>query len=141
MDLRYYYGRWDGSRWHVHEMAYAGTRLYPNEDDYPGLAALHPNDPNAVYISTDAEPATGKALVSAADKKRHYELFRGTTNDGGVTWKWTPITANSTMDNIRPIVPKWNDKRTILLWMRGKYKHNHGEWSTAGVAVVLPAVP
>jgi hypothetical protein len=138
MDLRYYYGRWDGSRWDVHEMAYAGTRLYPGEDDYPGLAALHPNDPNTVYISTDSEPVTGKPLISDADKKRHYELFRGTTNDGGVTWQWTPITANSTVDNIRPIVPRWNDKRTILVWMRGTYKSNHGEWDTAGVAVVLP---
>jgi hypothetical protein len=119
-------------------MAYAGTRLYSGEDDYPGLAALHPKDPNTVYISTDANPATGEPLISTADKKRHYELFRGTTNDGGNTWQWTPITANSTVDNIRPIVPKWNDKRTILVWMRGRYKSNHGEWDTAAVAVVLP---
>jgi hypothetical protein len=139
MDLRYYYGRWDGRRWHVHEMAYAGTRLYPFEDDYSGLVALDPRDPNTVFISTDADPATGKPLISAADSKRHYEIFRGETSDGGKRWHWTPITANSTVDNLRPLVPKWNDPRTALVWMRGpSYTHNHGEWTTAVVAMILP---
>jgi len=138
MDLRYYYGRWDGSKWHVHEMAYAGVRLYPGEDDYPGLAALDPNNPNIVYISTNADPASGKPIISSADSQRHYELFRGDTTDGGLTWQWTPITANSTLDNLRPIVPKWNDRRTALVWMRGTYTHNHGQWTTTVVALILP---
>jgi len=139
MDLRYYYGRWDGREWHVHEMAYAGTRLYPYEDDYSGLVALHPCDPHTVFISTDADPMTGKPLISAADGKRHYELFRGETTDGGAHWRWQPITANSTVNNLRPLVPKWKDPRTALVWMRGpSYTHNHGNWTTAVVAVVLP---
>jgi hypothetical protein len=139
MDLRYFYGRWDGSKWHVHEMAYAGTRLYPYEDDYSGLVALHPHDPNTVFISTDADPVTGKPLISAADGKRHYELFRGETTDGGADWHWQPITANSTVNNLRPLVPKWKDPRTALVWMRGpSYTHNHGNWTTAVVALILP---
>jgi hypothetical protein len=139
MDLRYYYGRWDGTAWHVHEMAYAGTRLYPYEDDYSGLAALHPNDPDTVFISTNADPLTGKPLVSAADHKRHYEIFRGETSDRGMTWRWQPITANSTVDNLRPLVPKWKDARTALVWMRGPaYIYNHGNWTTAVVALILP---
>ncbi len=142
MDLRYYYGRWDGHAWHVHEMAYAGRRLYPYEDDYSGLVALHPNDPNTVFISTDADPATGKPLISGADGKRHYEIFRGETSDGGAHWRWQPITANSTVDNLRPLVPKWKDTRTALVWMRGpSYTHNHGNWSTAVVALILPPGP
>ena len=139
MDLRYYYGRWDGTKWHAHEMAYAGRRLYPYEDDYSGLVALHPNDPNTVFISTDADPATGQPLVSAADGKRHYEIFRGETSDDGAHWRWQPITANSTVDNLRPLVPKWKDPRTALVWMRGpSYTHNHGNWTTAVVALILP---
>jgi hypothetical protein len=141
MDHRFYYGRWDGSAWQVHEIAYAGTRLYAGEDDYTGLAALDPNDPDVVYISTNADPVTGSPLVSAADQRRHHELFRGTTRDAGKTWKWEPITANSTIDNLRPIVPKWSDSRTALIWMRGSYKNNHGEWSTAVVALILPRRP
>ncbi len=137
-DHRYYYARWDGKAWQVHEMAYAGTRLYADEDDYTGLVALDPRDPNTLFISTDADPTTGKPLVSAADGRRHYELFRGTTADGGATWQWAPITANSTVDNLRPLVPRWDDPRTVLVWMRGRYRHNHGEWTTAVVATVLP---
>ena len=139
MDLRYYYGRWDGRQWHVHEMAYAGTRLYPYEDDYSGLVALDPQHPSTVFISTDADPVTGKPLVSAADGQRHYEIFRGETSDGGAHWRWQPITANSTVNNLRPLVPKWRDARTALVWMRGpSYTHNHGEWTTAVVALILP---
>jgi len=139
MDLRYYYGRWDGERWQTHEMAYAGQRLYSFEDDYPGLVALDPRNPDIVYISTNAEPTTGAPLISKADGKRHYELFRGATRDSGANWSWEPITANSTTDNLRPLVPKWKDKRTALVWMRGTYKNNHGEWDTRVVAMIMPS--
>jgi hypothetical protein len=138
MDHRYYYGRWDGRSWQVHEMAYAGTRLYPGEDDYTGLVAIDPKDPAIVYISTDADPVRGTPLVGSADGKRHHELFRGTSRDLGKTWRWEPITSNSPVDNLRPIVPKWDDPRTVVVWMRGTYRNNHGEWTTAVVASILP---
>jgi hypothetical protein len=141
MDHRFHYGRWDGKSWRVHEIAYAGTRLYPGEDDYTGLAALDPNDPNVVYISTDADPVTGAPLVSRADGQRHRELYRGVTRDAGATWKWEPITAHSTADNLRPLVPKWKDPRTALVWMRGKYEANRGKWTTSVVATILPPAP
>ncbi len=137
-DHRFDYARWDGSAWQVHEIAYAGRRLYAGEDDYTGLAALDPKNPNVVYISTDADPVTGAPLVSRADGQRHRELYRGTTADFGGTWQWEPITANSDADNLRPIVPKWPDPRTALVWMRGTYKNNHGEWTTKVVASILP---
>jgi hypothetical protein len=140
MDLRYYYGRWDGHQWHVHEMAYAGTRLYPYEDDYSGLVALDPQDPNTVFISTNADPVTGQPLISAADGQRHYELFRGESRQPtDAHWRWQSITANSTVNNLRPLVPKWKDARTALVWMRGPaYTNNHGNWTTAVVALILP---
>jgi hypothetical protein len=138
LDHRYYYGRWDGRSWQVHEMAHAGTRLYPGEDDYTGLVALDPKDPGVVYISIDADPVRGTPLVSAADGRRHHELFRGTSGDGGRTWRWGPITSDSPVDNLRPIVPRWDDPRTALVWMRGTYRNNHGAWTTAVVASVLP---
>lgn len=119
-DLRYWYARWDGTDWHVNEMAYAGSALYAAESDYSGLMALDPHDPDTVYISADVHPVTGQALISTADGQRHYELFRGTTTDMGASWQWEYITKNSTQDNIRPIVPKW-DGRTVLLWLRGTY--------------------
>jgi hypothetical protein len=138
MDHRYYYGRWDGAAWRVHEMAYAGVRLYPGEDDYTGLVAVDPRDTQTVYISTNVQPLTGRPLVSSADGRAHYELFRGRTSDSGRSWAWEPITANSTVDNLRPLVPKWEDPRTALVWMRGTYSSNRGEWTTAVVALILP---
>jgi hypothetical protein len=137
-DHRFHYARWDGAQWTTHEMAYAGKRLYPFEDDYTGLVALDPHNPDIAYISTNADPVTGEPLISSADNQRHHELFRGTTSDKGKTWSWQPITANSTYDNLRPLVPKWEDERTAVVWMRGSYKANHGEWTTAVVALILP---
>lgn len=141
MDHRFHYAHWDGNRWNVHEIAYAGNRLYPGEDDYTGLGAIDPQNPNVVYISTDADPATGRPLISRASYRRFHELFRGETNDDGATWKWTPITSNSSTDNLRPLVPIWSDSqgRTIVVWMRGAYRVNRGEWNTEVVATILPA--
>lgn len=119
-DLRYWYGRWDGAQWHVNEMAYAGSCLYSAESDYTGLVALDPDNPDILYISADVHPVTGYPLISETDEKRHYELFRGSTTDMGATWTWEYITKNSTQDNIRPIIPEWEDG-TILLWCRGTY--------------------
>jgi hypothetical protein len=138
MDLRYHYARWNGTAWHTEEIAYAGRRLYPTEDDYSGLGALDPNNPDVVYISTDADPATGAPLISAADRLRHYELFRGERAAAG-KWTWTPFTRNSTDDNLRPVIPSWDDRRTAIVWMRGKYVHNQGEWYSALVAAIVPA--
>jgi hypothetical protein len=137
-DHRFHYARWDGVKWNTSEIAYAGERLYPGEDDYTGLAAIDPKNVKVIYISTDADPVTGAPLVSAADGRRHRELFRGTTADEGATWSWTPFTANSTVDNLRPIIPKWDDPRTALVWMRGEYRANRGAWTTAVVALILP---
>lgn len=138
LDIRYYYAYWNGDQWHSHEIAHAGTRLYPFEDDYSGLGAIDPKDPEVVFISTDADPVNGKPLISKADGLRHYEIYRGETMDKGKIWEWIPITANSSFDNLRPIVPKWDDERTALVWMRGSYFHNHGEWYTSVVALIIP---
>ena len=122
MDHRFHYARWDGERWDVHEMAFAGTRLYAGEDDYTGLAAIDPDDPRVVFISTDVDPATGEPLVSASDGQRHHELYRGETVDGGGTFTWQAITRHSARDNLRPVVPRWGRERTVVLWLRGTYR-------------------
>ena len=137
MDHRFCYARWDGSRWQVQEIAHAGRRLYPGEDDYTGLGAIDPQNTSVVYISTDADPVQGTPLISRGDNERHREIFRGVTSNGGKTWQWTPVTAHSTTDNLRPLVPIWRDPRTALVWMRGTYASNRGQWETKVVAVLL----
>ncbi|MFN7921276.1 MAG: BNR-4 repeat-containing protein [Bryobacteraceae bacterium] len=121
-DHRYRYARWDGRRWLDHEIAYAGSRLYAGEDDYTGNIALDPGDPDTVFLSTNADPATGAPLRSGADGQRHWELYRGNTRDGGSTWRWTALTRDSRQDNIRPIVPIWQSRQRALLWLRGKMR-------------------
>jgi hypothetical protein len=122
-DIRYRYARWDGSAWKDFPLAYAGSKLYSGEDDYSGLVSIDPADVNVVYLSTNADPVSGMPLVSTADRKRHYELFRATTADGGQSWEFSPITSNSTVDNLRPLVPAPGaDGRRALLWLRGVYR-------------------
>jgi hypothetical protein len=113
-DHRFFYGRHTESGWAVHELAKAGGFLYSGENDYTGLAALDPSNPDRLFISTKIDPRTDVNMP-------RYEIFEGVTADGGDHWTWQPITYNSTMDNLRPIVPKWDSSHTALLWMRGNY--------------------
>jgi len=121
-DHRYWYARFNGRQWQVNEMAYAGAKLYLQESDYTGLVALDPDDPDTVIISTNADPATGTLLISKADNIRHHELFRGVTDNGGKSWRWSPITKNSTADNLRPLIPANPTGKRIILWCRGDLK-------------------
>ncbi len=122
LDHRFHYARWDGKAWVQHELCFAGTRLYAGEDDYTGLAAIDPDDPRVVFVSTDAHPATGEPLISATDERRHREIFRGLTRDGGASFEWEAITRDSSADNLRPIVPARHGGGTFLLWLRGTYR-------------------
>jgi hypothetical protein len=114
-DHRYLYARFDGIGWKSTYLGKAGHGLYSDQIDYVGLAALHPNDPTVIFISTPIDPRDDNTQLS------HHEIFRGVTCDNGATFTWTPVTQNSPVDNLRPIVPKWNAGNTALLWWRGTY--------------------
>ena len=131
----YYYARTDGTTWRVYPLAPAGTPLSEEEPFYTGLVALDPHDPNHLFISTDIDPRTGAPLVSARDHRRHHELFEGRSDDGGTTWSWIPLTADSTVDNIRPVVPIWHSDYVALTWLRGTYT-TYRNYDLAVVAVV-----
>jgi BNR repeat-containing family member len=61
-DHRFFYARYDGSKWNVVHLAKAGARLWDAEQDYTGLAAIDPADSNVVYVSTPIDPRTDKPL-------------------------------------------------------------------------------
>jgi len=134
-DHRYHLARLLDGAWVQHEIAYAGERLYAFEDDYTGLVAIDPHDPDYLVISTNAHPDTGEPLVSNADGKRHYELFEGTSKDDGASFRWRALTQNSSVDNIRPIIPRWDSDRRIVLWMRGTYR-SYTDWDTQIVGLI-----
>jgi hypothetical protein len=114
-DLRFAYSRFSAGIWTNTYLGKAGHKLIPDEQDYTGLGALHPNDPRIIYISTTIDPRDGSTAYN------HHEIFMGVTCDGGVSFTWTPITLNSTADNLRPVVPAWNSSNMALLWLRGLY--------------------
>ncbi len=131
-DHRFFYGRYTESGWQIHELAKAGGFLYSGENDYTGLAALDPADPNRLYISTKIDPRSDVALA-------RYEIFEGNTNNAGASWIWQPITYNSTIDNIRPIVPKWDSTHSALLWLRGTYtSYTNYNLSVVGLTQITP---
>jgi BNR repeat-containing family member/Domain of unknown function DUF11/FG-GAP-like repeat len=119
-DNRFYYARWDGSRWDVDQVAYAGRSLYDPERHYTGLAAIDPTNVNNVVISTDADPVTGRALTSTADGRRHRELYRGVRQADG-RFVWSTMTTNSSVDNLRPVWTASPSGATALMWPRGRY--------------------
>lgn len=131
MDHRFFYAHWNGTTWNVSEVAKAGGFLYESEIDYTGLAALDPVRPGCIYISTNIDPRNAENLP-------HYEIFKGSTSDSGGSWSWQPVTFNSTMDNIRPVVPKGNT--FALLWLRGAY-HSYISYDLAvvGLTAIAPS--
>ncbi len=129
-DLRFGYARFDGTSWRATYLTKAGRKLYDSEPDYTGLGALHPNDPTTLYLSTTTDPRDDTTQLGK------HEIWRGTTCDGGVSFAWTPITEQSTQDNLRPVVPSWESDRTALLWMRGTYD-SASTHSTDIVGVIL----
>jgi hypothetical protein len=115
-DKRLIYARWDGKAWTVTYLVKAGPKLYKAEQDYTGLSAAHPDNPNVIFISSTFDPRTDMAVPSGK-----HEIFMGVTCDKGATWQWAPLTENSTKDNLRPVVPRWDAQHTFLLWERGDY--------------------
>jgi hypothetical protein len=135
--IHYRYARWDGNAWNDHFLAFAGRALYEIQFDYSGLVALDPDNPDVVYLSTDADPVTEVPLTSNTDNVRHYEIFKGTTSDLGKTWSWEALTQNSMQDNIRPIMPKGSGKYKVLLWLRGSMK-SYSDYDFDVVGMINP---
>ncbi len=111
-DHRFFYARYDGTQWNVHQLAKGGARLWRSEEDYIGGGSIDPHNADTVYISTPIDPRDEAKLAK-------HEIFKGVTADGGATWNWTPITRSSTVDNLRPIVPRWDAAHQGVLWLRG----------------------
>ncbi len=130
-DHRVWFARFDPNTtdWTVTQIAEAGAQLFPgNETDYTGLGALHPNDPNMIYISTEVDPISGGALA-------HHEIYKGVTANNGLNWTWTAVTENSSYDNLRPIIPAWDANNTAVLWWRGSMSSSQS-YDTAVVGII-----
>jgi len=118
---RILYSRFDGTKWTSTYLVRGGRTLYRNrsdwwEEDYLGGAALHPDDPGVIYVSTPVDPRDDTTVYPV------HEIWKGVTCDNGATFKWEPITMNSENENLRPAVPKWDAKNSVVAWFRGNYQ-------------------
>lgn len=123
----YYYARWTGTNWQKRFIAQAGRPLYESEDDYAGGICLDPENPNIVYLSSNAEDPFDLGNVTNVPLRanQRYELYRGITRDSGLSFVWEAVTMNSPTDNLRPYVPRRRDKSSgdrALIWFRGSYR-------------------
>ena len=141
--IYYYYAIWSGNEWQKRCIAQAGRPLYGEshpsinraQRNYAGGMAIDPDDPNIVYISSnaanpfdlnyDAKGFTNTKL----NKNDRYELYKGVTTDGGLTFSWTPVTINSEKDNLRPIVPANHGRDNCVVWLQGDY-HSYKAFET-----------
>lgn len=115
-DHRYRMISWNGQIWVDREVAYAGKCLYDRESSYTGLITIDPQDSEFVVISTDVHPGTGKELGS------QHEIYKAKVGmeDDIHSIKWEPVTANSTVRNIRPVIVRGNGYR-VIAWLRGTF--------------------
>ena len=133
----FFFCRYDGKHWTSTYLCQAGYKLYSSEADYVGLGCLSPNDPNTILISTAFDPRVVRQGVpdTNAPFSQHREIWKGVTSDHGASFTWTPITENSTHDNLRPIVPATEAGLFVLLWFRGTY-HAAQSFDAAVVGVI-----
>ena len=117
-DLEYYFAHFNGAAWQVNRVGFAGLPLYNGQNQYAGLIAVDPTDPNKVVISSDVDPTTDAALLGP-DGHQHWQILEGTTTNDGSTWTWDQLTDTSS-DNIRPVITDGNGEEA-LLWMQGTY--------------------
>jgi hypothetical protein len=118
------YSRFDGAGWTSTYLVQGGRTLYREqganvewwEEDYLGGAALDPDDPHVIYVSTNIDPRDNSTAYP------NNEIWKGVSCDDGASFQWTPMTMNSPNENLRPVVPKWDAQNTALLWFRGNYQ-------------------
>jgi putative BNR repeat neuraminidase len=120
-DHRYMIARFNDVNWSTQELCYAGSRLYPGEEDYTGLCSLDPEDTRIIVVSSDVAPENG-TQVAGPVRGRRFELFLGMTDRDGGNFRYIPLTANSSADNIRPYIVSIDSRRSLVLWMRGEYR-------------------
>jgi hypothetical protein len=118
---RILYSRFDGTEWKSTYLVRGGRTLYRDqsdwwEEDYLGGAALDPDDPHVIYVSTPIDPRDDTTTYDV------HEIWKGVTCDDGASFTWTPMTMNSPNENLRPVVPKWDAQNTALVWFRGSYQ-------------------
>ncbi|NND34884.1 MAG: hypothetical protein HKN76_20020 [Saprospiraceae bacterium] len=115
-DHIYHYAHWNGDQWEDHEIVNSGSWMpslwqgdVVREAHYSGGIVLNHADPTEIFLSRN--------IAGKFEMERRRLLPTG-------RWSSTPITENSTVNNVRPyVVDQCPPGQTILLWMHGLYRH------------------
>ncbi|MCE7060668.1 BNR-4 repeat-containing protein [Dyadobacter sp. CY343] len=123
---QYYYAVFDGKKWNNHHIIDSG-KWFPQtpegkkerEENYSGGLTIDPLNPSIIYFSHEIDNV--------------FEISKGETGDSGKTWKITPVTRNSTLDNVRPVIPRYKKKsdKNVLLWMQNKKYVHYTDFDTS----------
>ncbi|MDQ6631560.1 MAG: BNR-4 repeat-containing protein [Verrucomicrobiota bacterium] len=121
--IYYYYARWTGTNWQKRFIAHAGRPLYQSEDDYAGGVCVDPQNPNTIYISSNAQNPFDLSNITNVTLRANnrYEIYRGVTTNGGLNFSWQAVTTNSAVDNLRPYIPRRQQGTPAVIWFRGTY--------------------
>ncbi len=140
--IYYYYARWTGSAWQRRFIAHAGRPLYTSEDDYAGGVCVDPVDSSVIYISSNAQDPFNLADTTNVPLRpnERYELWRGVTADGGLTFAWSQVTSNSAVNNLRPYVPRRYGGEACVLWFRGTYS-TYTSYNCSVAGLFTSAIP
>ncbi|MFT3752969.1 MAG: BNR-4 repeat-containing protein [Paludibacter sp.] len=111
----YYYAKWTGTIWRKTFLANGGGKFHQTaglELCYSGGMAIDDSNPNIVYCSVPVNGASGSI----------YEIIKYTIGGDGTIASTEQITANSTLNNVRPyIVTNSGNSPLRLVWMHGNY--------------------
>jgi hypothetical protein len=121
--IYYYYARWTGTNWQKRFIAQAGCPLFSTENDYAGGICVDPSNPNVIYVSSNASDPFNLTDITNVTLRanQRYEIWRGITTNGGLSFNWTAITTNSAKDNLRPYIPRGQAGTPVVIWFRGIY--------------------
>ena len=115
----YHYAVYDNGKWIDNLLIHSG-KWFPQtpegqnerEQNYSGGITIDPLQPGTVYFSHQVNGV--------------FEISKASTTNMGKTWKIVPVTCNSALNNVRPIVPRYRKKEdpVVVLWMQfKKYLH------------------
>jgi BNR repeat-containing family member/PKD domain/Concanavalin A-like lectin/glucanases superfamily len=140
-DHRYWYARWTGSAWELHDITPAGGSFRENRrvrDFYSGGLTLDHEDPSRVYLSRQ---------VGAG-----WQVEAWTTANGGANWSSEAVSLPVAERNVRPVTPRGMvdpfGEDLSVIWMRGAYPEYDAYgtsitsgWSAANRPPVADAEP
>ncbi len=134
-DIRYRYARWNGKAWDDCQIGFAGRCLYSGEEYYAGGICIDPDHPEIVYLSSNVNPRDGSPSLGG-----RFEIYTALPTENRRNWQFHALTANSAVDNLRPIVPSGHPGQTFVLWFRGEYR-SYQDFKTELVVVTDANLP